>query len=113
MHDGLINMIAVNPVGNWVATAGSQTERICLWRPETGRMIASIDSAGTTPMSVAFSADGKSLAYGTESLDALSLHGQLKQEYQAEWDYERFEFLWGLFRSSKVIRPLNAVFDLT
>lgn len=113
MHDGLINMIAVNPVGNWVATAGSQTERICLWRPETGRMIASIDSAGTTPMSVAFSADGKSLAFGTESLDALSLHGQLKQEYQAEWDYERFEFLWGLFRSSKVIRPLNAVFDLT
>lgn len=113
MHDGTISALAVHPNSDLVATAGSQSERICLWRPDSGRLVASIDSLGMTAMSVAFSADGKSLAYGTESLDPFSLKGALRREWDAAWDFDRYEFEWGLLRSIKVLRPLNSVFDLS
>ena len=112
LHDDTISALAVHP-SDLVATSGSQNTRICLWRPDTGRLVASIDSLGTTAMSVAFSADGKSLAYGSEVLDVFSLTGALRQEWDAAWDLVRYEYQWGLLRSSKVVRPLNSVFDLT
>ena len=112
LHDDMVTALATHPTADLVATSGSRNTRICLWRPETGRLVASIDSLGMTAMSVAFSADGMSLAYGTETVHSNSLQGQLRREWDASWDLERYEFNWGLFRSQKLLRPLSSVFDL-
>lgn len=112
LHDDLVSAIACHPAKNVVATAGSSKSCICFWNPTTGKMISSIESDTTSIQSVAFSADGRTLAFGTTYLNAYQLEGARRTAFRGAHNETDYEFIWGLFRGAKYTTPLESAFDL-
>lgn len=64
-HNNAVLCGALSPDGKLAATAGGNNHEIYLWRTENGRLVHKLSGQGETPWSLAWSSDGKRLAWGT------------------------------------------------
>ncbi|MFZ1108755.1 MAG: PDZ domain-containing protein [Rhodomicrobium sp.] len=64
-HDNTVVASAFSPDGGLVATGGGNNKEIHVWDPKTGETKAVLKGAGRPGWAVGFSADGRSIAWGT------------------------------------------------
>jgi WD40 repeat protein len=64
-HDDIVSAAAFSPEGRLVATAGGSSKEINVWDPRTGETKATLKGTGSTILAVAFSSDGRRLAWGS------------------------------------------------
>lgn len=113
LHTNSVTAAAVNPKRDMVATSGGNSDELFLWDPRDGRLIARGASPGRKRYSVAFSSDGKRLAFGHEHRNPATLQPEERARYDKVWDQDSFDFSWGLLRSQQAaLRPLQESFDL-
>jgi WD40 repeat protein len=70
-HTNTIFAAAISPDGKLVASAGGDNQDIWLWNPQTAKPVGHIIGRGQCVYAVAFSPDGRTLAFGNHP------HGQL------------------------------------
>ena len=64
-HDNTVIASAFSPDGSLVATGGGDNSEIHVWDPKTGETKAVLKGTGRPSWAVGFSADGRSIAWGT------------------------------------------------
>ena len=91
-HADVVLAVAVSPDGTTVATAGGANQEICLWDIRTGALRGKLEGRGKPIWRVAFSADGRDLAWGhTRTRDTLFMYGPLEQSFRLKDARSRFE----------------------
>jgi WD40 repeat protein len=63
-HDNIVQTVAVSPDGQWVATSGGGDSEIHIWSLHKGTLHQRLRGLGGKILSVGFSSDGNSLAWG-------------------------------------------------
>jgi len=82
-HDNVVLAVAVSPDGQTAVTAGGANQEICLWDVHTGVLRRRVEGRGRPVWRVAFSRDGRTLAWGnTRTRDTLSAYGPLESSFQ-------------------------------
>src|SRR5262249_23710057 len=77
-----ITAIAVSPDSKWIAS-GDDSKTIRIWEAESGKEIQKLDGTRGSVESLAFSADGKRLAYGGTA-QKIFVHDTLTGELRLE-----------------------------
>ena len=81
-HDNTIQWAAYHPKAKLVATTGGNTHDILLWDPATGRQLSRIVGTGRGVYSVAFSPDGRTVAFGSRNMgEHLKGHNPLERTF--------------------------------
>jgi WD40 repeat protein len=65
-HNELIQAAGISPDGRTVVTAGGDDNEIYLWDTTSGSVLRKLAGTGAAVWAVAFSQDGRSVAFGTE-----------------------------------------------
>ncbi|MCI0704611.1 MAG: serine/threonine-protein kinase [Planctomycetia bacterium] len=115
-HEESLRPIVVHPSGAFVATASGDSDRtVKIWALASGRLIGTVTAPGTTPISLAWSADGRFLL-ASASTSTLGPKGQplITTGFVARWEFvpsrsQTFTCINGQLLSTAAFMPGNRV----